>query len=122
MKYIKWSLETLTNVKRITTEAMMELDLKERQIAIYPGIEEDVGASMIDADMAYTHNKFPMIGDSGTIQTVEKNEGKVSFGCEDLFGKPCTLTPRHSDIVFIIEKDDDTKGRWLNPEYTWRPD
>jgi hypothetical protein len=122
MKPVMWTLDTVTNVKRITTEEIMKLDLKDRQIAIFPNVDGCVGATVIDKGFAYTNNEFPIIGDSGIIQMVDENKDGVSFRCIGPEEKHCFFTPKHSDMVFIIEKDDDTKGKWLKPEYAWRPD
>ncbi len=35
IKPVTWTLETLTNVKRLMTEEMMKLDLKDRMIASF---------------------------------------------------------------------------------------
>ncbi|MFA6256438.1 MAG: hypothetical protein WC606_04605 [Candidatus Absconditabacterales bacterium] len=121
MKYVSWTLETLTNTKRITTEELLELDLKDRQVHIYPNADNLVGASMI-GERAYTSNEFPMIGDSGIIQMVDDQEEGISFRCLDLFKKQRFFTPKHTDIVFIIEKGTPGKGNWLKPEFAWRPE
>ncbi len=81
----------------------------------------NVGASVIDPEYILTNNKFPMIGDSGIIQMVDENEDGVSFRCMDIENKHRLFTPKHSDMVFIMEKDDDIKKQ-LVPEYAWRPD
>jgi|GEM_PF-5424440 len=121
IKPVTWTLETLTNVNRITTEELMKLDLKDRMIAIFPNADEHVGASVIDPEYILANNKFPMIGDSGIIQMVDEHEDGVSFRCMDIENKHRIFTPQHSDMVFIIEKDDDTKKQ-LVLEYAWRPD
>lgn len=119
MKYVIWTLNTLTNVKRITTEELMKLNLKDKQIVIYPGADNSIGASVIDGETIYTSNEFPIMGLAGIIQSIKKKN--MSFKCRDLFGKPCTFTPKHSDILFIIEEDK-ADEKWLKPEYAWVPD
>jgi len=120
---VKWSLDTLTNVTRINTEKLLKLDLEGRQIAIFPKADDLVGASFYDAPIMHTSNEFPMHGNAGIIKSARENDDKICFEYKDFNGKNCVFTPEPTDIVFIIERDDDAKTvRYLKPEYGWRPD
>jgi hypothetical protein len=121
MKYVKWTLDTLTNVKRLTTEEILTMNLEGRQIAIYPGADNCIGTSAIHGSLSYTNNQFPVVGDTGIIKIIGKNQGKICIGYKDLKSQSCFFTPKHSDMVFIVEKNDAKKGKYLHPEFAWRP-
>ena len=121
MKYVRWTLDTLTNVKRLTTEDILTMDFEGRQVIIYPGADTLIRAAHIDGSVSYTNNQFPMIGDAGIIKIIGKNKGKICIGYKDLKSESYFFTPQRSDMIFIIEKNNAKKGKYLHPEFAWRP-
>ena len=125
-KKVKWTLESLANVKKVKNLSEIKDELKGRQIVIFPDADEDIGASGIDGGTIYSNNKFPMIGESGIVFSIGENTNVTTITIKTTRGKNIAIEKdiviKNTDMVFIIEEDSAEKGRWLKPEYAWRPE
>lgn len=125
MKYAKWTLDTLTNVKKLKTidiEPLAE-DLQGRLVFIFQGADELIGATFMNMKlgMAITDHPFPMIGESGIIKKISVKKKTITFHYFDIYEKKKVYAPNSTEMVFIMEKDSADKKR-LCPEYAWRPE
>ena len=125
-KPIHWTLNTLTNVQRLSTEEMMKLNLRKRKIVVASFANQGIGAykrrqGANNTELRYTRTLFPLSSIDFVVLRVKRKRQEVIFEYKNIYGDLCSFNPSNTNMLFVIEEDDGQK-EFLAPQYAWLPD